>query len=129
MKKILSLALLALTLNACSVGMAMSGKKDPDLSVVKVGADRQEVELQLGSPIKIASESKSLIAVYEYEIGNAPSAGRAIGHGVMDVLTLGGWEIIGTPIEGVTGDKYQVEVKYDQNSKVTNISRSSAAGN
>ena len=45
------------------------------------------------------------VDLYEYEIGNKPSAGRAIGHGVMDILTLGLWEIIGTPIEGFQGEK------------------------
>ncbi len=54
------------------------------------------------------------MAVYQYEVGNEPSAGRAVGHGVMDVLTLGLWEIIGTPIEAVQGDKYELTVTYDK---------------
>ena len=48
--------------------------------------------------------------------GNESSAGRAIGHGVMDVLTLGLWEVIGTPIEAVAGtEKHdRFVIYYDQ---------------
>jgi hypothetical protein len=40
----------------------------------------------------------------------------------MDVLTLGAWEIIGTPIEGFQGQKYQATITYDQEDKVMEIS-------
>ena len=58
---------------------------------------------------------------YEYEIGNEPSAGRAIGHGVMDVLTLGLWEVAGTPIEGMQGEKKRLAVTYDDKDIVTHV--------
>jgi hypothetical protein len=32
----------------------------------------------------------------------------------MDVLTLGLWEIVGTPIEGFQGETHEVTVTYDQ---------------
>jgi len=51
---IIAIASLGL-LSACSVGMAMSGSRNPDLGAIKVGASRGEVELQLGSPIRSAS--------------------------------------------------------------------------
>jgi hypothetical protein len=57
----------------------------------------------------------------EYQIGNEPSAGRAVGHAVMDVLTLGIWEIAGTPIEGFQGEKYRATVIYGDDDKVTGI--------
>jgi hypothetical protein len=109
-------------LSGCSVGMALSGKENPDLGAVKVGATRGEVELHLGPPVRSAAvASGSRTDVYEYEIGNEPSAGRAIGHGALDVLTLGLWEIVGTPIEGFQGEKYQATITYDQNEKVVDI--------
>ena len=46
------------------------------------------------------------------------------GHGVMDVLTLGVWEIVGTPIEAINGDKYQLALEFDQNNKVASIKKS-----
>lgn len=111
-----------LVLQACSVGMAMSGKESPDLGALGLQKSRGEIELHLGSPIKTSYPKKGIrVDTYEYEIGNEPSAGRAIGHGVMDVLTLGAWEIIGTPIEGITGDKYHAIVTYNSKDLATDI--------
>lgn len=104
-----------LMLSGCSVGMAVSGDHNPDLSAVRSGSSRSEIEMHLGSPIKVSSLGNGMeAATYEYEIGNEPSAGRAIGHGVMDVLTLGIWEVVGTPIEGFQGETHQVTVTYNE---------------
>ena len=109
-------------LSGCSVGMAMNGKTTPDLGVVKKNATRGEVELQLGTPVKVSTmENGHVLNVYEYEVGNDPSAGRAVGHAVMDVLTLGIWEVVGTPIEGFQGDKHQLQVEYDENDNIVNV--------
>ena len=109
-------------LSACSVGMALSGEDNPDLGAVRMGAQRGEVELHLGAPIKTVSLQDGRRAdVYEYQIGNEPSAGRAIGHGAMDVLTLGLWEVIGTPIEGVQGETYHATITYDRDDRVVEI--------
>ncbi len=122
MRPLTGAAAALLMLSACSVGMALSGKENPDLGAIRVGASRGEVELQLGPPIQSASlEDGRRADVYAYEIGNEPSAGRAIGHGVMDVLTLGVWEVVGTPIEGVQGETYRATITYDQDEKVANI--------
>lgn len=78
--------------------------------------------MHLGSPIKSAMLDGGRRAdTYEYEIGNEPSAGRATGHAVMDVLTLGIWEVVGTPIEGVQGEKYHATIIYDENDKVVDL--------
>jgi hypothetical protein len=103
--------------------MAVSGNDNPDLGAVRVGATRGEVQMQLGSPVRTTTlPDGTRTDLYEYEIGNEPSAARAIGHGVMDVLTLGAWEIIGTPIEGFQGQKYQATIAYDQEDKVMEVS-------
>ncbi len=115
---ILLLALIGPT-SGCSVGMALSGKKDPDLSVVRTGASRGEIELQLGKPTQtVTLDNNRRADVYAYEIGNEPSGGRAVAHGVMDVLTLGIWEVVGTPVELAQGDKHQLTIIYDQYDKV-----------
>ena len=128
MKLILWLAMAAIMLSGsclimqgCSVGMAMSGKKQPELGAVRVGATRGEIELQLGAPIEVREENGRRVDIYEYEIGNEPSAGRAIGHGVMDVLTLGIWEVVGTPVEGFQGEKKRLMLAYDENDVVTKV--------
>ena len=128
MKGILStLAILGLLsstgfmLQGCSVGMAMSGKKQPELGAIRVGATRGEMELQLGPPIEVREENGHRVDIYEYEIGNEPSAGRAIGHGVMDILTLGIWEVVGTPVEGFQGEKKRLMLTYDEHDVVTKV--------
>ena len=116
---VVSLVVSIIINSGCSVGMAMSGKREPNLSQIKIGATRSEVELQLGQPIQIGSlEDGKRLDIYEYEIGNEPSPARAIGHGVLDVLTIGLWEIIGTPIEAYQGDKYRLQITYDKEDKV-----------
>jgi hypothetical protein len=105
----------------CAPFMAMHGEAEPDLGAVKPGVTRSEVELQLGAPVKSTSTNGIRHDVYEYQIGNEPSAGRAIGHATMVVLSLGLWEVIGTPIEGFTGEKYRMTVSYDELDRVTNM--------
>ena len=40
---------------------------------------------------------------------------------MLDVVTLGLWEIAGTPIEGVQGEKYTATIEYDENDKVVDL--------
>lgn len=44
-----------------------------------------------------------------------------MGHAVMDVLTLGAWKIIGTPVEGFMGETLTLSISYDEAEKVTKI--------
>ena len=119
---ICGLLLISICLSACSVGMALSGSESPDLSVVKTGADRSTVELQLGKPVAVSTDNEGYaVCKYVYEIGNDPSAGRAAFHGTMDVVTLGFWEIIGTPVEGFTGDKRAIMITYNSDDKITKV--------
>jgi hypothetical protein len=115
-------------LSGCSVGMALSGSQNPDLGAVRTGATRGEIELHLGSAIRSALlEGGRRADVYQYEVGNEPSAGRAAGHAVMDVLTLGIWEIVGTPIEGVQGEKYTATIVYDESDRVVDLKTAKAS--
>jgi hypothetical protein len=107
--------------------MAMSGKKNPNLGVIKKGCSRGEVELQLGSPVKsVIRPDGTRVDTYEYEIGNEPSAGRALGHAVLDVLTLGVWEVVGTPVEGFQGEEHLMTVTYDRDDCVLAINSTPA---
>jgi hypothetical protein len=118
----LSALALGWLLAGCSVGMALSGSDNPDLGAIQVGSSRGEVEMHLGSPTDSTTlEDGRRADIYQYEIGNEPSAGRAIGHGAMDVLTLGLWEVVGTPIEGVQGERYHATITYGPDDKVVDI--------
>ena len=123
---ILSLFLCGLLvgITGCSVAMALSGKKEPNLGSVRVGGTRGEVELQLGNPVSsVTTEDGKRVDIYEYEIGNEPSAGRAIAHGVLDVLTWGLWEVVGTPVEALKGNKYTISIAYDSDNRVIAINQ------
>ncbi len=116
--RLVLLGLIAQVASACSVGLALEGEKQPDLSVLKVGAEKTQIEAQLGRP-----ESEATLAdgrtqsTYVYEVGNEPSGGRAAVHAGMDVLTLGVWELVGTPLEAMQGDETRLVVTYDATGK------------
>ena len=88
--------------------MALSGEKTPDLSVIREGVSRPSVELQLGHPIQvIRHKDGGASVIYAYPVGNNHSEFRAMGHGAMDIMTLGLGELVGTPIELGCGGKQQ----------------------
>ncbi len=117
-------ACLLSALTACSVGMALSGKKEPNLGAFNVGSTRGEAELQLGSPVaSVTNPNGTRTDIYEYELGNEPSAGRAIGHGVMDILTLGLWEVVGTPIEAFQVSKHRITIVYGKDDRIISLNR------
>jgi hypothetical protein len=107
---------LCLAVCGCSVGMAASGKPDPNLSIINKGEKRSNVELQLGKPVSSQMNADGTKTdTYEYEVGNEPSPLRAAMHGVLDVLSLCIWEVIGTPIEYAIVEKKTCTVSYDVN--------------
>ena len=124
--KAMALVLIAGSLAGCSVGMALSGDPAPDLSVVKIGAPRDDVELQLGQPHKSVQQANGTeVATYKYEVGNDPNAVRAIGHAALDVASVGLWEVVGTPIEAATGDEFELEITYDELGRVMELKQGS----
>ena len=116
----------ALSSSGCSVYMAAKGDEEPNLTNVHRGASRGEIEMALGKPKNMTTDGDGkLTAIYEYTVGNEPSTGRAVGHGVMDVLTFGLWEVVGTPIEAINqGDKIKVTVLYDKDGNALDIQSS-----
>ncbi len=122
MKKILIvLTFIVFTSTGCSVFMAMSGKKEPNLAVLTTGQDRGLVILNLGNPVQTYVKDDMTVDTYEVQFGNEPSGGRAIAHAAMDVLTWGAWEIVGTPVEGMQGKTQTITVEYDKNNKLVSV--------
>ncbi len=120
MKKITIIA--TFMLSGCSVGMAMHGKPDPNIGVLSIGQDRGVVMLNLGQPSQTLTTATGRSDIFNLERGNQQSGGRAVGHAIMDVMTLGIWEVVGTPIEGMTGDEFTVSIEYDKSDRVTKVS-------
>ena len=94
---------------------------DLNISALAVGQSRGLVILNLGQPTKPWLADNKRTDVFELERGNQQSLGRATGHAVMDRLTLGGWELIGTPIEGLAGDTMTRQIEYDEENTVRSV--------
>ncbi|MBF0624350.1 MAG: hypothetical protein HQL82_06040 [Magnetococcales bacterium] len=108
-----------LTLSGCSVMLALDGKRDPDMMAVQLGASRGEIELELGPPVRSGTFAGKSVEIYQYRSGNNPSVNRALFHGVMDVATLGYWEILAAPVEFAAGGAaFELAIAYDKEGKV-----------
>ena len=108
------LLVVCLVASGCSVGMALSGKREPQINDIQKGMGIDEVHLILRDYTPAVSDGDDGLRIEEYEIqlGNAPSGGRALGHAAMDVLTLGLWEVVGTPVEAVSSGTMNLRVTY-----------------
>ncbi len=95
--------------SGCSVFMSANRSTYKDTSILKVGADRDVVLAELGPPnasLKMENGGyKDIYKIYP-NAHRAGSKGAAVaGHAVADILTLGLWEIVGTPLELAAQDK------------------------
>jgi hypothetical protein len=123
--RILLAMVLAALVAGCSVGMAAYGHREPDLRNIQVGSDRSEVDSYLGKPDEEFTKGGRQVAIYEYEVGNAPAPARAGMHAILDIGTLGFWEFVGTPIEFFKGEKRRLRVIYGPDNKVVQILKES----
>ena len=118
---ILSLALMT---SGCAV--VMSAKKR-GTSMTKVRESRTRASLLANDGVEIITTKKDEKGklIYEDLMVEKPtgSTARAVGHGVLDVFTLGIWEVVGTPVEGHMTKKSStpIRVYYDENENITKI--------
>src|ERR1700722_16681301 len=98
LKHVLALIYVSLLVSSCSVVMAAK-KEGTNIETVQASRTRGQF-IACGANV-ISSErlpSGKLVEVYQFQKERG-SAARALMHGVLDVSTLGLWEVIGTPIE------------------------------
>ena len=109
----------------CSVYMAANQPDKKDVSVFNVGTPRTHVIAEAGRPYYTKENADGTLTdtfVFVQGYSSGSKAGRALFHGAADVLTLGLWEVIGTPVEAVAdGTEVKVQVEYDADEKVQNI--------
>ena len=109
----------------CSVYMAANQPTKKDVSVFNIGTPRTHVIAEAGRPLHTKEKADGTLTdtfVFVQGYSSGSKAGRALFHGAADVLTLGLWEVIGTPVEAVAdGTEVKVLVEYDANEKVQNI--------
>jgi hypothetical protein len=105
---------LASILSGCSVFMAAQ-QKGVDVKTISSCKTRSCLISHGATPIQVTKYKNGITATETFQ-AEAPtgSAARAAMHGVLDVATLGLWEVAGTPIEGVKNKKeiYAVKAVY-----------------
>jgi len=113
-------------MGGCSVFMAASRSAYKDVGVLRPGADRSVVLKELGPPdASTRLENGAYIDLYRLD----PKAHRAgtkrafaVGHLILDIGTLGLWELVGTPIELALRDKPMPFIlKYDPAGKLLQV--------
>jgi hypothetical protein len=114
MNIVLLCTIVAALFSSCSV--AMAAKKE-GTSIDKVQSCRTRGQFISAGAQIISSErapNGDLVEVYQYKKERG-SAARALMHGVLDVSTMGLWEVVGTPMEACVNEKgfFSIRVTYD----------------
>ncbi len=123
---ILVVGVLLLGFSACSVHMAATQPDKKNLNILQAGRNRVELIAEFGNPVATSEKDGKRTDVFRFKQGysGGVKAARAVTHGVLDVVTLGLWEVIGTPTEGVAnGEDVSYLVVYDGNDVVTSVTQ------
>lgn len=117
----LGCTILLLALTGCSVYRASHQPTLKDMSVLTPGTSRDRVIAEFGAPVDSEPYGDGKKDVYTFVQGYSETAktGRAFFHGAADILTIGLWEVVGTPLEAAfDGKKISVSVIYDKKERV-----------
>lgn len=113
---------LGFLLSGCSINMAASGKDNPKIEDIRPGTLKSVVEAQLGKPVNIQKNADgSFVAEYFYEMNDMPDPNRAAAYGALDVMTLGLWELVGTPLEASRTDLKKIKIAFNRQQRVTKV--------
>jgi hypothetical protein len=118
------LALLAVGGSACSVVMAAKQPAKKNVDLLAPGMPRSLVLAELGQPVASDLKNGKRVEVYSFVQGYSKGArvSRTIAHGAADVLTLGLWEVAGTPTEAIfNGTRVAYEVTYDAEDRIEQV--------
>ncbi|HSB71169.1 MAG TPA: hypothetical protein VLT62_17725 [Candidatus Methylomirabilis sp.] len=115
------IAMACLALSGCSVIMAASTPGLKDMNVLVVGTPRADVLKEFGEPAHSGTRDGKRVDTFKYRQGEQDNQkyGRAALHAGMDLITLGIWEIVGTPAEIISiQPRTTIEVAYDEQDRV-----------
>jgi len=118
------LLFLSFTMSGCAAYMAANQPAPKNFELLRVGTERSRVIAEFGPPLTSDTSTgvRKDIHTFKHGYHAAVRAGRAIGHGVASVATLGLWEVIGTPVEGyMNGTDLSVEITYDTTDRIANV--------
>jgi hypothetical protein len=114
----------ALVSAGCSVVMAAHQPSRKDVALFSQGIPRNLVLAEVGPPVVTEMKGNKRVEVFAFTQGYSKAArvGRTIGHGAADVLTLGLWEVVGTPTEAAfNGTRVAYEVTYDATDRIESV--------
>ena len=109
------------SLSGCSVYMAANQPPAKNIDLFKVGTPRSALLAEFGYPTSSEEKDGKKYDIFRFTQGysGGAKAGRAVAHGIASVLTLGLWEVIGTPVEAInSGDLTAYEVGYGSDDRV-----------
>lgn len=119
-----ALLILLLPISGCSVFMAAKQPEKKDVSLLKEGTSRAMLISEFGAPLISEYRDGKRFEIFKFTQGysTGAKAGRAFLHGAANVVTLGLWELVGTPTEiTFSGDDMAFQVRYDENDIVDEI--------
>ncbi len=123
--RILIGAALCWALGGCSVYMATKQPDAKNVDLFTVGTSRTMMLAEFGMPAATETKNGRTYEIFKFVNGYSAGAkaGRAVFHGAADVVTLGLWEVVGTPTEGVffTGDEMVFRVRYDKDDQIDEV--------
>jgi hypothetical protein len=118
------LVLAALSAAACSPVMAAHQPSRRDVELLSPGIPRNLVLAEIGQPVSTEMRDGRRVEVFSFVQGyrKGVRVGRTIGHATADVLTLGLWEVAGTPTEAtLNGHRVAYEVSYDAADRIEQV--------
>jgi hypothetical protein len=126
-RSIVPAALLAITAfgaGACSPVLAAKQPSRKDVDLLSPGIPRNVLVAELGPPVSTETKDGKRVEIFSFVQGyrKGVRVGRTIGHGVADVMTLGLWELAGTPTEAtLNGHRMAYEVTYDAGDRIEQV--------
>lgn len=124
MKKLLCFIILfVFILTSCSVFMAAK-KEGVSIDQLSQCKTRPCLISKGAIPIDSKKNNGGILTEETYQVQKPKgSTSRAVMHGCLDVLTIGIWEVAGTPIEGSKGKKemYSIKVHYEKGENIKAI--------
>src|SRR5262245_43759842 len=118
------LSLATLGASACAPVMAAKQPSRKDVDLLSPGIPRNLVLAELGQPVATEMKNGKRVEVFSFVQGyrKGVRVGRTIGHAAADVVTLGLWEVAGTPTEAtLNGHRVGYEVTYDASDRIENV--------
>ena len=116
--------LFVVPISGCSVFMAAKQPPAKNIELFKIGTPRDELIAEFGAPYISEENDGKQVEIFLFVQGysKAVKTGRVVFHTVADVMTLGLWEIIGTPTEmAFNGNNMAFHVSYDENDHVDEV--------